>query len=196
MKNLIRLLIERISQYSISSFFFWIYMIKGGVIYGFVPSAIGLVNSLHDDYEDQSIQSVFRMSYDQHHQYKGLSFFLFLFSGLTVMSIYQPLHSLFPFLGLIQIPLLVWTAVLWIFFIYTVYFLATDKNQAHPRKWLYALAFDTCIRHPLRSLVIFITLIAFSLIVKINLIAFIFLAPPLFIILTRKIVYIPDLIRN
>lgn len=173
-------------------------MIRGGVIYGFVPAAIGLIKSLEVNYgaDEQSTQSVFRSSYEQHYQFRALSFCLFSFSGLTIMSIHQPLHKLFPFLVFIQIPLLVWTTVLWIFSIYTVYFLAADKNQAHPRKWLYALAFDTCIRHPLRSLVIFITLIAFCLIVKINLIAFIFLAPPLFIILTRRIVFIPLLLRN
>jgi uncharacterized membrane protein YesL len=171
-------------------------MIRGGVIYGFIPSAIGLIRSLDEDDQDQSIQSVFRMSFKQYSQHKGLSFYLFLFSGLTIMSIYQPLKHLFPFLGWIQIPLLIWTALLWIFIIYTVYFLATDQNKAHSRKWLYALAFDTCIRHPLRSLVILSTLIAFGLIVKINIIAFIFLVPPLCVILTRKIVYIPPILKN
>jgi uncharacterized membrane protein YesL len=197
LKKLIRLLIDRISQYSIASFYFWITMFRGGIIYGFVPSAVGLIQSVEAIHrnDDSSIRSFFQQSYQENRRNKGLSFCLFIFSGISMMSVNSRLQSVYSFLSLLQYPLLIWTGILWIFSIYSIYFLAIDKKKKHESKWIYALAFDTCIRHPFRSLVILITMAAFGLILKINLVVFIFLTPPLFIIAVKNVVYIPEMIE-
>jgi uncharacterized membrane protein YesL len=198
MKNLIKLFIDFVSQYTISSYYFWLYIIRGGIIYGFVSASVGLIHAVELIHrkEDDSIRSAFQESYTKNKSHIGLSFLLFLFSGLSLMSIYPPLHETLPILTWMQIPILIWTFLLWTIAIYSIYFLAHDQQNAHSAKWIYALAFDTCIRHPLRSLVILLMIVAFTLIIKVNLVAFIFLAPPLLIIATKKIVFIPKILTN
>lgn len=196
LKNKLVHFINRIAQYTVSGFYFWIFIIRGGIIYGFVPAAIGLIKSIdviHLD-KDHSIKSVFIDSYRQYYQHKWLSFSLFLFTGITIICFYSPLFTTNSRLGLIQLPLIILTVVLWTFSVYSVYFLAIDKQQSHNTKWLYALAFDTCIRHPFNSLIILLMIFALSLLININLIIFIFFAPPLFILLTKKLVYIPSVL--
>lgn len=198
LKNKLLLLINRIAQYTVSGFYFWIFIIRGGVIYGFVPAAIGLIKSIdviHLD-KDQSIKSVFIDSYRQYNQHKWLSFSLFLFTGIIIMCFYSPLFTTNLKLGFIQLPLIILTVFLWTYSVYSVYFLALDKNQSRNTKWLYALAFDTCIRRPFNSLIIFLMICALSLLININLFFFIFFAPPLFILLTKKLVYIPSVLRK
>lgn len=195
MKNKLLHFINRFAQYTVSGFYFWIFIIRGGIIYGFVPAAIGLIKSIdmiHLD-EDHSIKSVFSDSRRQYSQHKWLSFCLFLFTGITIMCLYFPLFTTDSRLGFIQLPLIILTAFLWTYSVYSIYFLASDKQQSHNTKWLYALAFDTCIRHPINSLIILLTICALSLLININLVAFMFFAPPVFILLTKKLVYIPQL---
>ena len=198
MKNLIKLFIDLVYQYTISSVYFWLYIVRGGIIYGFVSASIGLIHAVELIHrkEDDSIRIAFRESYQKNERHLGLSFLLFLFSGLSLMSVYPPLHDVLPFLAWLQFPILIWTALLWIISIYGIYFLAYDHRKAHSAKWIYALAFDTCIRHPFRSIIILLMMVAFTLLVKVNLVAFIFLAPPLLIMATKKIVFIPKILLN
>ena len=197
LKNKLLHFINRFAQYTVSGFYFWIFIIRGGIIYGFVPAAVGLVKSIdviHLD-EDLSIKTVFTDSRRKYSQHKWLSFCLFLFTGITIMCLYSPLFTTDSRLGFIQLPLIILTAILWTYSVYSIYFLARDKQQSHNTKWLYALAFDTCIRHPFNSLIILLMICALSLLIPINLLAFIFFAPPTFILLTKKVVYIPSVLR-
>jgi len=197
LKNKLIHFIDQFSQYSIIGLYFWLFMFRSGFIYGFFPAAIGLIKSIRElSREDgnTSVKAIYTNAFHEFKQQKWVSFLLFLFTGISLMSLYSFLFTEYPFLGFIQIPLIILTCMLWIFSVYSVYFLSQEEKKSNNIKWIYALAFDTCIRRPINSVVICLTLLALCLLIKINLIVFIFFAPPLFVMLTKRIVYIPSIL--
>ena len=185
---------NRVAQYTTAGFYFWMYLLRGGFVYGLVPAGVGLVRSLEDIHNEveHSIRIAFEEAYQTHKNNKLLSFIVFFLTVLSVISAYYSFMAESPLLGFLQFPLVFFTFFAWIYYIYCIYFLA---NSTREKKWLYAVAFDTCIRKFINSLIILITIIAISFLVRINLLVFIFFAPPLTIFLTKYIVYIPENIK-
>lgn len=198
LKNKIILFINRFSQYAISGFYFWIFLIRGGIIYGFVPAAIGLIKCIHEiqHNDEQSLKTIYAESYKQNKHHKGLSFTLFILLGLSIMSLCIPLFSKDPIIGFFQLPLIIFTCILWTISIYYVYFLSEANKKKGDMKWIAALSFVTCIKHPLKSLIILITMLVLCFLIKINLVIFIFFVPPIFILSTNKIVTIPSVLKH
>lgn len=195
LNNKIILLINKIAQYTVSGFYFWVYVVRGGIVYGLLPAGVGLIRSLEAIQEDNdsSLRLVFHEAYQDYKQMRWLSFSLFILTAFSFVG-FNLNNSL---IGFLQIPLMIFTSFLWIYFVYGIYFFAENahRDREYSPKWIYALAFDTCIRHPLNSLVILITLIALSLVIRINAIAFIFFGPPLFIILTKRMIFFPAIFQ-
>ena len=184
LNNKIILLVNRVAQYTTAGFYFWMYLFRGGFVYGLVPAGIGLIRSIEDIHNDveHSIKIAFEEAYQQHKNNKLLSFVVFVLTVLSVVTVYYSMVVGSPLFGILQFPLVFFTFFAWIYYIYCIYFLA---NSTKDKKWLYAVAFDTCIRKFVNSLIILITLVAISLLVRINLLLFIFFAPPLTIFLTK-----------
>lgn len=194
LNNKIILLVNRVAQYTTAGFYFWMYLFRGGLLYGLVPAGVGLICSIDDIHNDveHNMKYAFEEAYQKNKNHKLLSFIIFFLTGLSIVSTYFSLVTESPVLGFLQFPLIIFTFFAWIFYVYCIYFLA---NSTKEKKWLYAVAFDTCIRKFINSLIILITLIAISFFIQINLLVFIFFAPPLTIFLTKYIVYIPDSIK-
>lgn len=190
LNNKIILFINRVAQYTTAGYYFWIYLLRGGLVYGLVPAGIGLIHSIesiHNEVE-YSIRISFEEAYQKHKGNKLLSFVVFLLTVASLLSVYYSLITASPVLGFFQFPLVFFTFFAWIYYIYCIYFLADPPKGKEDQKWLYAIAFDTCIRRFMNSLIILATIIAISFLVRINLLVFIFFAPPLTIFLTKYIV--------
>lgn len=195
MKNKLIKFVDAFAYYIISAFYFWVYILRGGVIYGFFPAAVGLVKSVQNRTEGHlPIKRFFSDTYRQYKNQKWLSFFLFFLTSLSIASMVNPVLVTGTGSGFLDIPLILVTMILWVHAIYSVYFFAEQNKK--PAKWIYALAFDTSIRHPFKSLVILTTLLALSLLAIINLLVFIFFVPPLFILLTKRLIYFPDILTR
>lgn len=190
LNNKIILFINRVAQYTTAGFYFWMYLFRGGFVYGLVPAGIGLIHSIesiHNEVE-YSIRISFEEAYQKHKDNKLLSFVVFFLTVISLISVYYSLVSVSPVLGFFQFPLVFFTFFAWIYYIYCIYFLADPPKGNGEKKWIYALAFDTCIRRFFNSMIILATLIAISFLVRINLLVFLFFAPPLTIFLTKYIV--------
>ncbi len=159
------------------SFYYWLYLLKGIVIYSFIPATASLLQTseqflIKENPED--IGELFKENYQGYDSYRFVSFFSIMFIILSYTALFFTNRSDHPF-SLAFIILIIYLMILFVAnFTFVMYYLINGiKNW----KNLLALAFVSSIKYPLRSLYILFILAILYFLFTWNLVAFIALAP-------------------
>jgi len=159
------------------SFYYWVYLLKGVVLYSFIPATASLLKTSEQFLIKENVEDIgvlFKENYQQYKHYRFASFGSVLFIILNYTALYFTNRADHSFTLAIVI-LLIYLMVLFVVNItFVVYYLI---KQVSDLKKLLALAFVSSIKFPLRSLyILFIIAILYYLLTW-NLVAFIALAP-------------------
>ena len=94
MNNKLYYFTQTLYSYFKVSLYFWLYLLKGLIIYGLIPSTCALfltMNAIIEEKDDQGVKSLFKTYYEKYKKYKGQSFLFslvlsFLFAALFYLS--------------------------------------------------------------------------------------------------------------
>lgn len=164
------------------SYYFWIYLIRGIVIYSLIPALCTLskvVSHILQGESEEDIKSLFKFHFEE---YKGLKIqsFLFVFiitSSYTVLFYLNQVDSVFGnILTIVIIYILALTLITLTYCANFITFKQMNFNQA------FALGFVSVLKNPLHTLSIVVVLTIVIASAYINLVFFIAFAPFLYAI--------------
>ncbi|KAB8125603.1 hypothetical protein F9U64_22340 [Gracilibacillus oryzae] len=159
------------------SFYFWVYLIKGLVLYSLLPAVAALWATSRMviwQQEDMEMKDFFKSHYDKYKQHRWTSFSVVILNIIVLVALFfinQSNHVISLAFVIVCIYLLV---LINLNFIYMIYFLIT---QNHTMKNSFALAFVTAIRRPFRSFIILVLLVSVFMLMVWNLVAFLAFGP-------------------
>jgi uncharacterized membrane protein YesL len=159
------------------SFYYWLYLLKGVVIYSFIPATASLLKTseqflIHENPED--IGLLFKENYQSYQSYYFASFLSVMFVILSYTALFFANRSDHSF-SLALVIVIVYFIILFVInYTFILYYL-TKGIKAW--KKLLALAFVSSIKYPLRSIYILFIVAILSFLFTWNLVAFIALAP-------------------
>ncbi|MGN8647509.1 hypothetical protein ACTNEO_15660 [Gracilibacillus sp. HCP3S3_G5_1] len=159
------------------SFYYWLYLLKGLIIYSFIPATASLLKTceqflIKDNPED--IRLLFKENYQRYHSYYFASFLSVMFVILSYTALFFVNRSDHSF-SLAMIIVIIYFMVLFVInFTFGLYYLTKGKKE-----WrnLLAFAFVSSIKYPLRSLYILFIVAVLYVLLTWNLVAFVALAP-------------------
>ncbi|MGP4042512.1 hypothetical protein ACTWP4_21770 [Gracilibacillus sp. D59] len=159
------------------SFYYWLYLLKGVVIYSFIPATASLLKTseqflIKENPEDIGV--IFKENYQGYQSYYFASFFSVMFVILSYTALFFANRSDHSF-SLAFVIVIIYLMVLFVInYTFVLYYLT---NGIKEWKSLLALAFVSSIKYPLRSLYILFILAILYVLFTWNLVAFIALAP-------------------
>ncbi|RIW34261.1 DUF624 domain-containing protein [Bacillus salacetis] len=160
------------------SFYFWIYLLRGAVIYSLIPAFSALfktVEAIMEGKDEEKVKAVFKDAYHRFNRFKWQSFlFSFLFIVLYV-SLYLLNKSSGSLTLILTILALYFTVLLSVLFVYTVHLLG--QSPSLPFGKVIIFSFVESIRHFAASLFLLISLGALFYSALANLAFFFVFAP-------------------
>lgn len=178
------------------SFCFWLYLLKGLVVYSLIPTLAALLSTVHElqtgkDVED--IKGLYKKHFIAYRQYRIQSFVFVSVIIVSYTSLFF-LNRLESNLTLMPIILVLYILALTLIVItYLAYILVFKKM---PFKQSLALAFVSSIRKPIHSVMIGIVLVLLFISAAINLVIFVVLGPFLYGLTTKIIISNSKLLSN
>ncbi len=159
------------------SFYYWGYLLKGLIIYSFIPATSALLKTseqflIKEDVED--IRVLFKQNYINYRDYRLASFVSVFFLILSYTTLFFANKSEHPF-SLAIVILVIYVMVLFVTNITFVFYYLIKNIRG--MKQLLALAFVSSIKCPMRSLYILFIITILYFLFTWNLVAFIALAP-------------------
>lgn len=172
-------LFQFIYKWILISFYYWIYLLKGGIIYSFIPATASLWMASQQmiTNKEMEIKDLFKENYANYSKSPLISFiavFLNILVSIALFFINRSDHMFSLAMVIICVYLLV---LINLNIVYTIYYLIFEKQTI---RYSLALAFVTAIKHPIRSLGILLIFLCLSLLAWWNLIAFLAFGPSLF----------------
>lgn len=172
--------------YFLVSMYFWVYLIRGFLIYGILPAFSALVLTIDDisKGEDDDVGNLFKKHNKEFSVYKFQSFiiamyFIFLYSLLFLMNNYDNSIAAVTIVSLIC--LLILGAVFFTYYIQVLSFKNIRSKRALMTSYILA------IRYFVNSFLIVSVIYLLSVLAKTNLFIFLLLAPFIFGKSTRLI---------
>src|SRR5699024_8649917 len=171
------------------SFYFWVYLFKGLLVYGLIPATSALFLTLHYLHNDKNnneaeIKKNYKIYYNQFSNHKVASF-LISFLLILILSIS---YYLYVFNSAITVMLLIVNcytlALILITFTYTIYFLTTKEMSM---KQSFIFGFVSVIKNLLRSLLILAIVLLDLYIAYFNLVLFVAVGPVVYGVSTQFI---------
>lgn len=169
------------------SFYFWLYLVKGFVFYGFIPASCSLfltINTVLESKDDENIKQIFNENYKKYEIYRLQSLFVvFLFSFLYVMFIFMSkVNNQYAVIAMIVIGYaLMLSAVV---YVYCVYYLTLRELSL---KEAILLSFVSAIRNIMTSLLLLLIIAAALYLGYLNFAFFVIFVPFLFALSSRFI---------
>lgn len=159
------------------SFYYWLYLLKGIIIYSFIPATASLLKTseqylIKENQEDISV--LFRENYQGYQSYHFASFVSVMFVILSYTVLFFANRSDHSFSLALVIVIIYFMLLFVINYTFVLYYLTNGIKE-----WrnLFALAFVSSIKYPLRSLYILFIMAILYFLFTWNLVAFIALAP-------------------
>ncbi|UOE93068.1 hypothetical protein [Alkalihalobacillus sp. LMS39] len=166
-----------------ASLFFWLYLCKGFVVYGFIPALCGVVTVIDAIRKDRkenevSVRELYRESYAQYQHLTLFSFFVSIFLILSYVSLYfvNATETNTSTL-LVTIILLYLLAIFIVIVSYSIYFIVFLKKQ--PKQAL-IYGFLTSVKNIFVSIILLAILYGLFYIATINLLLFIVSFPTVY----------------
>jgi uncharacterized membrane protein YesL len=130
MNNKLFNFIQTLYLYFQVSFYFWIHVIKGLLIYSLIPATAALflsIKAIREQKDDEGVKSLYKTYYRKYEEYKLPSFFYSLLFSILLASLFfiskwESKPAFMLILVIIIIYLLILSIVL---FSYSVYFITT-----------------------------------------------------------------------
>lgn len=187
MNSKLIVVVETVYKYIQIGFYFWIYLLRGFIIYGIVPTGCALILTIHDirnPLEDSDIKNLYKNHYKKYAKYKLQSFvFIFIiiisYSALFYLNDYNNNISIIATIFFIYIGLM--TIVI---FTYCIHFLVW-KNVDFKQSII--LSFVTSIRKLMISISILGIFILLFAIGKFNFLLLLVVAPTIYGILSTLV---------
>lgn len=174
-------------KYFQASLYFWLYLLKGIIIYSLIPAFAALlltIKELHEevDEEEQHVKDIFSKHFNKLNHFKFASFIYSVivitsFSSLYLLNRSESSNALI--ITMLVIYILVMTILL---FTYTIFYLG--NHQVEMRQ-IITISFVSMIRNFGKSLMVLIFIIALLLLAYYNFLLFIITAPFLYGISTN-----------
>jgi uncharacterized membrane protein YesL len=173
--------IDALYTYFKVSFYFWLYLLRGFIFYGLIPSTCALFLTIHflnEKKEEGNIKERFKAYYKQNEKYNIPSLvFSFLFFFLYVSLIFLSKHLENP-ISLVLIIVVGYALILLsVLFVYCMYFLCFHGGTF---KQSMMISFVTAIRNLRITLLILLINIVLVYMAKLNLAFFVVFGPFLF----------------
>ncbi len=166
------------------SFYFWLFLLKGAIIYSLIPAFSALlstVKELHneDEEEEQRIKDIFAKHFDTFNHYKFVSFIFSIIVITSFSSLYLLNRSTSGqalILTMLVIYVLVMTVLL---FTYTIFYLG-DRNIE--MRQVIIISFVSMIRSFAKSIMVLIFIIVLLILAYYNFFLFMIVGPFLYAI--------------
>jgi len=161
------------------SFYFWVSLLKGAIIYSLIPAFSALlltIKELHeeDKEEEQHVKEMFSKHYHTFNRFKFVSFIYSIIVITSFSSLYLLNRSTTSYallLTMLIIYILIMTVLL---FTYTIYYLG---NHDIEMKQIITISFVSMIRKFGKSLMLLIFIIALLLLAYYNFLLFMIISP-------------------
>lgn len=175
-KSKLIIVVETIYKYILVSFYFWINLLKGFVIYSLIPACCALVLTISDlqNLLDNDIKTTYKAYYEKYRKYKFQSFlfiFIIILCYFSLFFLNEYNNSIATIITIVIIYVGLMTIIL---FTYCVHFLTFQKMDF---KQSILISFVTSIKKLFISVSIFGFFLLLYLIAKGNFFLFIVVAP-------------------
>lgn len=173
-----------IYKYFQVSFYFWIYLLKGLVIYSLIPAFSALLltmKQLHnqDKVEENQIKIIFTKHFNTFKQYKLVSFIYSIIAITSFSSLYL-LNRSFSSYALLLTILIIYTLVMTVLlFTYTIFYLGSGDIEM---KKVVVISFVSMIKNFGKSVMVLIFIIALLILAYYNFFLFMITGPFLYAI--------------
>lgn len=173
-----------IYKYFQVSFYFWIHLLKGAVIYSLIPAFSALLltmKELHsvDETEERRVKDIFSKHFNTLKQYKFVSFVYSIIVITSFSTLYLLNRSSSSYALLLTI-LIIYTLVMTILlFTYTIFYLGNRDKEI---KQISIISFVSMIKNFGKSLMILIFIIVLLFLAYYNFFLFLIIAPFLYAI--------------
>ncbi|WP_158318458.1 DUF624 domain-containing protein [Alkalihalobacillus hemicellulosilyticus] len=183
--------ITRVYYYIQASILFWLFVLRGFVVYGLVPATAGLFAVIADvksgrmDEEDVSIAQMYRRYYRAYATYKWGSFLFALVFALLYMTTFLLNESATEYSLIGLIVMLYLLAIFLLLFTYTSYLITEGKG--HSFNQAVGISFVLALKNLLRSVFMLVGMFALYYIGTLNLLLFAVSAPALYSVMVRAL---------
>ncbi|UOQ85036.1 hypothetical protein [Gracilibacillus salinarum] len=176
--------IQRLFQFIYSlfriSFYYWIYLLRGIIVYSFIPATAALWETTKIvlfQPSDEEIKEIFRECYNKYRSYRGVSFAITILLVLLQVTLFYLTRSDLAMRLAFMIVLFYMIALLILIVVFVLYYFIFYHYRT---KDAFALAFVTSFKKPLLSIAILFCTVILYLLLYWNLIAFLAFGPCLF----------------
>ena len=180
-------ILNRAYKYFIASFYFWVYLFRGIVVYGLIPSSCSLFSVMEDIKEDRDCDGIKKLFFAYYREYKIYRIHSLIFAFIT-FSIYASLFFLNKVNNKIAliftIVLIYLLAMILLILTYTINYLVFKKCDF---KTAFISSFIFTVKNIFPSLSIVISFIMLFIIGRMNLVFLIFFLPFLYVLLVRTL---------
>ncbi|WP_409848753.1 hypothetical protein [Anaerobacillus sp.] len=186
------LIITKLYQYVKASLLFWIYLIRGFVVYGLVPafcSLIAVTEDVKKDQDHEKISVLFSRYYQKYNIFKLQSFLLSFLLIITYNLLFFTVQSQGSYSLIVIFILLYILGITIIVITYTCSFLVFCPEKVNFKQAI-ALAFVSTIKHFGVSIILLCLLGLLFAIAGINFLLFIFIAPVLYTYLISFVIQV------
>lgn len=166
------------------SFYFWLFLLKGSIIYSLIPSFTALlltIKELHNEGADEEnhVKDIFTKHFNLFNQYKFVSFVFSIIVITSFSSLYLLNRSTSPYALMLTI-LVIYTLVMTVLlFTYTIFYL---MNQHVEIRQMIMISFVSMIRNFAKSIMVLIFIIVLLILAYYNFLLFIIVGPFLYAI--------------
>lgn len=160
------------------SLYFFVYLLKGGIVYGLIPATASMLETIKQVLEgEDEVALLYKMNSTKYTKYRLQSFFFVLLFLLLYMGIFLINRSESNAALVITVILIYFLCLFALLFVYSIIYTVT-KNL--PYRHIIGLSFISIIRHFDLSIIIVIMLSALYFSLKVNVLFFIVCSPFLF----------------
>lgn len=167
-------------EYLKVSFYWWVYLFRGAIVYGFLPAGCALVRTVWDllqAKENAEVRVLFKKYYHQFNHYKGPSFLLsiILISSWFILFLLNRINGAGSSIGTIVVIYVLALTIL--VYSYLIHFLSLNKI---PFKQAFAKSYFAVFKRPKATFSILIVQIVMAAAAYINFAFFFFFGPFLY----------------
>ncbi|UOQ48454.1 hypothetical protein MUN88_20875 [Gracilibacillus caseinilyticus] len=162
------------------SFYYWIYLLRGVIVYSFIPATAALWETTKIvlfQPSDEETKEIFRECYNKYRSYRGVSFAVTILLVLLQVALFYLNRSDLALRLAFMIVLIYLAALLIVNVVFVLYYFIFYHYHT---KDAFALAFVTSFKKPLLSIAILLCIVVLYLLLYWNLIAFLAFGPCLF----------------
>lgn len=170
------------------SFYFWIYLLRGLVLYSVIPALSAMLLTINDilaDDDEGDVKEKYKKYFHMYKRYKLQSFMftsIIIFSNVVLFYLNKMEGNLSIILSIVAIYILFFTAVT---LTYCVNYLVIKQLSF---KQSFALAFISVVRNIMRTLLLIVVIFLLYLAAYWNLVFFVFFGPFIFGLVSKFLV--------